>query len=98
MAMRSARDTRWTAYGAAVWAFAFAALSTYWALGGELGRQTIAADIARIPLANDPVVVWATAGLKALAGMLALALVRPWGRAFPWRLLNAPVLGKGVPP
>jgi hypothetical protein len=88
-AMRLSRDTRWTAYGAAVWAFAFAAVSAYWALGGELGRQTIAADIARVPLANDPLVVWATAGLKALAGMLALALVRPWGRLLPWRVLIA---------
>ena len=96
MAMRSARDTRWTAYGAAVWAFAFAALSAYWALGGELGRQTIAADIARIPLANDPVVVWATAGLKALAGILALALVRPWGRLFPRRLLIAATWAAGL--
>ena len=71
--MRLSRDTRWTAYGAAVWAFAFAALSAYWALGGEVGRRTIAADIARIPLANDLLVVWATAGLKG------------WPRCWHWR-------------
>ena len=84
------------AYGAAVWAFAFAAVSAYWAIGGELGRETIAAEISQIPLANDPVVVWATAGLKALAGLLALALVRPWGRVFPWRLLIAAVWAIGL--
>jgi hypothetical protein len=94
--MRSSRDTRWAAYGAALWAFAFAAVSAYWALGGDLGRETIAADIARIPLVNDPVVVWATAGLKALAGILALALVRPWGRSFPRRVLIAATGAAGL--
>ena len=94
--MKLSRDTRWTAYGAAVWAFAFAAVSAYWALGGEVGRGTIAADVARIPLANDPLVVWATAGLKALAGMLALALVRPWGRLLPQRMLIAAAWAAGL--
>jgi hypothetical protein len=94
--MRSSRDPRWAAYGAAVWAFAFAAVSAYWAIGGELGRETIAADIARIPLANDPVVLWATAALKGLAGMLALALVRPWGRWFSRQLLGAAAWATGL--
>lgn len=85
--IRSSPDTRWAAYGAAGWAFAFAAVSAYWALGGKVGTETIAMDIARIPLANDPMVVWATAGLKALAGMLALTLVRPCGRLLPLRVL-----------
>jgi hypothetical protein len=57
---------------------------------------TIAADIAQIPLANDPVVVWATAALKALAGLLALALVRPWGRWFSRRLLGAAAWATGL--
>ena len=94
--MRSSPVAQRAAYAAATWAFAFAAVSAYWALGGELGRETIAADIARIPLANDPVVVWATAGLKALAGMLALVLVRPWGRLLPRRGLIAAVWAAGV--
>jgi hypothetical protein len=75
--MSSSRDTRWAALGAAIWAFAFGAVSSEWALGGELGVETVAADIARIPLANNPVFVWAIAELKALTGVLALALVRP---------------------
>src|SRR5215213_2443466 len=37
--MRSSQDPRWSAY---------------WAIGGELGRETIAAEITQIPLANDP--------------------------------------------
>lgn len=73
------------AYAAAAWAFAFAAVSAYWVLGGEFGMETIAADLSQVPLANDPRVVWATAGLKVLAGVLALALVQPWGRAIPRR-------------
>ncbi len=71
--MKSSQGTRWAAYGAAIWSFAFAVVSAYWVLGGKVGTETIAADIGRIPLANDPVVLWATAKLKALAGMLALA-------------------------
>src|ERR671921_215483 len=94
--MRSSQNPRWAAYAAAVWAFVFAVASAYWAAVGELGRETIAAEIAQIPLANDPVVVWATAGLKALAGMLALALVRPWGRLFPRRLLIAATWAAGL--
>jgi hypothetical protein len=94
--MRSSQDKQWAAYGAAAWAFAFAAVSAYWALGGELGRETIAADITRIPLANDPVVVWATAGMKALVGMLALALVRPWGRLLPRPMLIAATWSAGL--
>jgi Protein of unknown function (DUF3995) len=85
--MWSSHDTRWAAFGAAVWAFAFAAVRGFWALGGELSIETIAVEIARSPLANDPVFVWATAGVKALTGMLALALVWPWGRLLPQRVL-----------
>src|SRR5688572_30318423 len=94
--MRSSRDKQWAAYGAAAWAFAFAAVSAYWALGGELGRETIVADITRIPLANDPRILWSTAGLKALAGMLALALVRPWGWLLPRQMLIAAAWSAGL--
>ncbi|MBW3634432.1 MAG: DUF3995 domain-containing protein [Chloroflexi bacterium] len=94
--MRSSRDARWAAYGAAVWAFAFAAVSVHWAAGGKVGIQTIAADIARIPLANDPVVLWATAGLKVQAGMLALALIQPWGQLLPRRVLIAAAWAAGL--
>lgn len=81
---------------ACAWAFAFAAVSAYWALGGDVGIETIAADITRVPLANNPAIVWGTAGLKALAGLVALALVRPWGRRFPRRSLVAAAWIAGV--
>lgn len=51
-------------------AFAFAAVTVYWAIGGKMGIDTVA-DVSRVPLANDPVVMWGTALLKALAGLLA---------------------------
>jgi hypothetical protein len=94
MGIRPSRGQPWAAFGA--WAFTFAAVSAYWALGGEVGTETIAADIARIPLASDRVVVWATAGLKALAGILALALVQSWGRVFPGWLLLIPAWATGT--
>ena len=87
---------QWAAYGAATWAFAFAAISAYWALGGTAGVGTIAADIAQIPLAGDPTVLWMTAGLKVLAGILALALIQPWGRMFPRWLLLIPASTAGL--
>ena len=94
--MSSSQDTRWAALGAAIWAFAFATVSGYWAVGGEWGIETVAADIERIPLANNPVFVWATAGLKALTGMLALALVQPWGQLLPQRVLIGGVWSTGL--
>ena len=44
-------------------------------------------------LARDPgwiALLWATGALKALGGLLALALVQPWGRVIPrWMRLTA---------
>ena len=55
-----------------------------------MGASTLG-DIAN--LADDPwfiVILWSTGVLKALGGLLALALVRPWGRIVPrWLLLAA---------
>jgi hypothetical protein len=64
---------------AAVWAFAFAAVSFYWAAGGQFGVATIAADIDAIPLAGDPRFVTATGVAKIAAGCLPLALHRAVG-------------------
>ncbi|MBA2277703.1 MAG: DUF3995 domain-containing protein [Chloroflexia bacterium] len=72
----------WSAYTACAWAFVFAVPSFYWAVGGTVGMQTIARDPDAIPLIDDPFVVFATGVLKVLGGLLALALVQPWGRRF----------------
>jgi uncharacterized protein DUF3995 len=79
----------WAAYAACGWAFLFAAPSFYWAAGGMVGTGTLGPGIAA--MARDPwfvAVVWATGVAKVLAGLLALAFVRPWGRRIPrWALL-----------
>ncbi len=67
------------------WAIAFAVPSFYWALGGTAGLDTIAARVEEIPLAGNPAFVFGTGVLKVLAGLLALAAVRRWGRAVPRR-------------
>jgi hypothetical protein len=82
-------------YAAAAWGFAFGAVSVYWALGGTAGKETIAEDIEDVPLANDPAIVAGTAVLKLLAGLLALALVQPWGRSIPRRWLLAAAWSAG---
>jgi Protein of unknown function (DUF3995) len=86
--------SRWAVgvtYAAAGWAFLFAALSFYWALGGTAGSETISPAIAQLTRARVPwfmAVLWITAILKVFSGFVALALVQPWGRKVPrWILL-----------
>jgi hypothetical protein len=74
------------AYAAAAWAFLFAVPSFVWATGVKAGSKTIAADIEEAGIA-DPLLLVVTGVLKVLAGLVALALVRPWGRVVPRRLL-----------
>lgn len=86
-------STRWAGYAACAWAVAFAAISFYWAAGGTIGVNTNAPAITTHVLARDPswiAIMWGAGVLKVIAGLLALALVRPWGRAIPhWLLLTA---------
>lgn len=89
----------WPAYAAAIWAFLFALQSFYHAAGGTFGVHTFAQRIVDLGEARDPDfirLVWATGVLKVLAGLLALSLVRPWGRLIPRRLLLIAVWGAGV--
>jgi hypothetical protein len=69
----------------------FAAITFYWAAGGTAGGDTIGPAITS--MAHDPVFIaalWGIGALKVLGGLLALALVRPWGRVLPrWMLLIA---------
>ena len=79
------------AYAACGWAFVFAALSCYWALGGTVGTQTVSPAIVALARAHDPLVeaaLWLGAFLKVISGIVVLALIRPWGRKIPrWLLL-----------
>ena len=85
------------AYGACGWAFLFAALSFYWALGGTAGADTVSPEIVQLARAHVPwvmAVLWITAILKVVSGFVALALIQPWGRMVPrWALL---ILGWGT--
>jgi hypothetical protein len=50
-------------------------------------------------MAHDPVFIaamWGIGVLKVLGGLLALALVRPWGRAVPRRVLLTAAWGGGI--
>lgn len=89
----------WAGYAASAWALVFAALSFYWAAGGTVGASTIGPAIATLALARDPefvAVLWATGVLKVLGGVLALALVQPWGRLLPRRILLIVAWGVGA--
>ncbi|KUP97183.1 hypothetical protein AC529_08045 [Thermobifida cellulosilytica TB100] len=84
---------RWPAYGAAVWALLFAAVSFYWALGGTALLDTIGEAVTGPALSGDPAVVaavWLSALLKLAGVPGALALAQRWGTLFPrWLVLLA---------
>jgi hypothetical protein len=80
----------WAAYAACALALLSAVPSFYRALGGTAGLDTVGGTIEELGRAHDPrgVALGVGAGLlKVAGGLLALALVRPWGRAIPRRLL-----------
>jgi uncharacterized protein DUF3995 len=64
--------------------------SFYWAFGGTARLDTVGGAIEDLARTRDAsgVALGVVAGfLKIAGGLLALALVRPWGRAVPRRLL-----------
>ena len=76
------------AYAAAGWAFLFAAMSFYWALGGRASLSTQALAIQdRIDDPEFIAVLWVTGALKVVAGVVALAFVLSPGRRIPRRSL-----------
>ena len=79
-----------TAYAAAIVAFGYALMSLYWALGGHALVSTIGGYVeqfARRGGALPVLLALAVALAKVAGGLLALALVRPWGRVVPRRWL-----------
>ena len=81
-----------TAYAAAIAAFAYALISLYWAVGGRGLVSTVGGYVAQFARRGGdvPVVVaLAAMAAKVAGGLLALALVRPWGRVVPRRWLLA---------
>ena len=81
-----------TAYAAAVVAFGYALMSLYWAVGGHALVSTIGGYVEQLARRGGPLpvlIALAAALAKAAGGLLALALVRPWGRVVPRRWLLA---------
>jgi hypothetical protein len=84
-------DTRrrwpgWASYAASAWALAFAAVHLYWALGGTVGLpKGMSVDMNPALFVVDVLAV----PLCVVGALLALSLVRPWGRLFPRRFLLA---------
>jgi hypothetical protein len=74
------------AYGAALLALLYAAVSAYWTLGGTALLSTVGGPLEELARQPTPAVVALGAAVTAakLAGVaLSLALVQPWGRRLP---------------
>ena len=89
----------WAAWAACAWALLFALMSFYWALGGQLGANTLGSGIQA--LAHDPgfiAVVWLTGVAKVIGALFALTLIYPWPRWLPsgWRFALAWIGGVGL--
>jgi Protein of unknown function (DUF3995) len=82
------------AYAAGFVAFGYALVSLYWALGGRGLVSTIGGYVEQFARRGGPAPVLlalAATAAKVAGGLLALALVRPWGRAVPraWLLIGS---------
>lgn len=86
----------WPAYAAALWAFAFALMSFYWAAGGLVGVDTLGTGMKQLAEARDPeliTVTWITGILKVIAGLLVLSLIPRWAG---YRLRRLAVYAAGI--
>jgi hypothetical protein len=82
------------AYAAALVALAYALVSLYWAVGGRGLTATIGGYVEQMARHGGAAVVLlalAATAAKVAGGLLALALVRPWGRVLPrrWVLIGS---------
>jgi PhnB protein len=78
---------QWIGYAAACWALIFAAFHVVWATGRYVGLDPAQAEVAfAVPWkrAYNLIVI----GTCLVGGGVALALVMPWGRSVPRRLLG----------
>jgi hypothetical protein len=85
---------RWAGYATAACAFLFALTSFYWGFGGTFALDTVGREAVELIEAGDVgiyLAVWFAGVVKVAGGVLALALVRPWGRRYlrHWMLMLA---------
>jgi hypothetical protein len=88
-----------SAYAAGIAGFGYALMSLYWALGGRALISTVGGyveQLARQGGAAPVLVALAAVAAKVIGGLLALGLVRPWGRVVPRRLLLIASAGASV--
>ncbi|MFB7909724.1 DUF3995 domain-containing protein [Kitasatospora sp. NPDC056076] len=78
------------AYAAAVWAGAFSLVHLYWLFGGRIGLPDGLSVTGNTPLLIIDIL--AIPGC-AVAAVLALAIVRPWGGRLPAKLLGVALWG-----
>ncbi|MFK0253163.1 DUF3995 domain-containing protein [Streptomyces sp. NPDC090445] len=92
---RRAGRSGYAGYVAAVAALAYAAPHFWW--GAGIGA-TFPGDFAGAPHGTWEAAVgyWGMGGVAVLGAVIALALVRPWGRRLPRRLLAVPALVASV--
>jgi len=81
----SSRELRCAA-GAAVWSFAFAGISFYWAVGGTFGLSTLGNQVVSyaVTVPGFFLILWIDIVAKAMLGVLAVVLAAPsWRRVVP---------------
>ncbi|WP_227357439.1 DUF3995 domain-containing protein [Haladaptatus salinisoli] len=86
----------WAGYVASAWMIVFAVLSFYWALGGTAGINTVSLGQELTGELSFITILWLTGILKLGGGVLALALVQPWGQLLPRRLVLLSAWGVSV--
>lgn len=84
------RAGHWRAYAAFWCGLLFALVNLYWTLGGTFALDTVGGEVVQAVRAKDPAmmaVLAVTVVVKVAGAVFALALIQPWGRVFPRRLL-----------
>ena len=95
-----APHSRWFGYAASAWAFSFAAISFYWAIGGTRGLATLGTTLQELALARDPFAIvvggWVAGIAKVFGGVIPLALVRRWRVPISYRHLRVLTGAAGI--
>ncbi|MGY2002583.1 DUF3995 domain-containing protein [Blastococcus sp. SYSU DS1024] len=93
--VRRERLRRGSAYGAAALAVLSAGVSAYWTAGGTALLSTVGGELEALARRGGTTALTlgaTTTALKLAAAALALALIQPWGRPLPRRLVTRTAL------